>query len=173
MKLGREFFERPTLLVAKELLGKYLVFKGKSGRITEVEAYIGEDDPACHAAKGVTPRNKVMFGPAGYSYVYFIYGMYHCLNFVTEKEGFPAAVLIRAVKIEDVDSPIDGPGKLCKIFGIGREHSGVDLCENEDFYIEDRGYKCENIPTNTANIASTTISTILLYSITISQFCFR
>jgi len=121
------------------LLGKYIVFNDKSGRITEVEAYVGKDDPACHAARGMTPRNKVMFGSAGYSYVYFIYGMYHCLNFVTEKEGFPAAVLIRAVET------IDGPGKLCKIFGIGREHSEIDLCESENFYVEDRGYRVAKI----------------------------
>lgn len=132
-------------MVAKELLGKYLVFKGKSGRITEAEAYIGEDDPACHAARGMTQRNKVMFGPAGYSYVYFIYGMYHCLNFVTEREGFPAAVLIRAVKTEDFDSPTDGPGKLCKAFGVDKTHSGIDLCKSKNFYVEDRGYKVMKI----------------------------
>jgi len=141
MKLGREFFERPTLSVAKELLGKYIVFNKMAGRITEVEAYIGEDDPACHTSRGMTPRNKVMFGPAGYSYVYFIYGMYHCLNFVTEKEGFPAAVLIRGVKIQNCDSPTNGPGKLCKFFGITKQHSGIDLCNDDNFYVEDRGYK--------------------------------
>ncbi|EKD64189.1 MAG: 3-methyladenine DNA glycosylase, partial [uncultured bacterium] len=94
MRLSRDFFERNTLDVARELLGKFMVFNGKVGRITEVEAYIGQDDPACHAARGMTPRNRVMFGQGGFSYVYFIYGMYHCLNFVTEREGFPAAVLI-------------------------------------------------------------------------------
>ncbi|OGJ46888.1 3-methyladenine DNA glycosylase [Candidatus Peregrinibacteria bacterium RIFOXYB12_FULL_41_12] len=135
MRLSRDFFERNTLDVARELLGKFMVFNGKVGRITEVEAYIGQDDPACHAARGMTPRNRVMFGQGGFSYVYFIYGMYHCLNFVTEREGFPAAVLIRGVE------SVSGPGRLCKTFGIDKTHSGVDLCTSDSFYVEDRGYK--------------------------------
>lgn len=159
MRLGRNFFERDTLKVARDLLGKFIVFNGVShsrnsldygarnasrpcaGRITEVEAYIGQDDPACHAARGMTSRNRVMFGHGGFSYVYFIYGMYHCLNFVTEREGFPAAVLIRAVVSSDVIGATDGPGKLCKAFGIDKTHSGIDLCESDTFYVEDRGYK--------------------------------
>ncbi len=136
MKLDRIFFERPTLEVARELLGKYMVFGEKEGRITEVEAYIGQDDPACHASRGMTPRNEVMFGPAGVSYVYLIYGMYHCLNFVTEREGFPAAVLIRGVDW------VEGPGRLCREFGITKEQNGVDLCGGGDFYVEDRGFRC-------------------------------
>lgn len=117
MKLNRKFFERDTLTVAKELLGKYLVrqlmtsdpttlkLRGTSkrpetfiGRIVETEAYIGEDDLACHASKGKTPRTQIMYGEAGHAYIYMIYGMYHCLNIVTGKKGFPAAVLIRAVE---------------------------------------------------------------------------
>ena len=101
MKLKREFFNRDTVVVAQELLGKYLVRKinGKivKFRITETEAYCGSKDLACHASKGMTPRTKVMFGPPGHAYIYLIYGMYYCLNIVTEKEGYPAAVLIRAV----------------------------------------------------------------------------
>lgn len=85
--LKSSFFNRPTLLVAEELLGKVLVFKKYCGIITETEAYIGAEDPACHAFRGETPRTKIMFGKPGFSYIYLIYGMYHCLNFVTEKEG--------------------------------------------------------------------------------------
>src|SRR3989338_6256216 len=101
MKLKREFFNRDTVVVAQELLGKYLVRKinGKivKFRITETEAYCGSKDLPCHASKGMTPRTNVMFGPPGHAYIYLIYGMYYCLNIVTEKEGYPAAVLIRAV----------------------------------------------------------------------------
>ncbi len=145
MRLTRDFFKRPTLEVARDLLGKYMIFEGKSGRITEVEAYIGKDDPACHATRGMTERNRVMFGPAGHAYVYFIYGMYYCLNFVTEQEGFPAAVLIRGVVSDDVEGKTDGPGKLCREFGITREHDGLDLCNGGDFYIEDRGERPSSI----------------------------
>ena len=105
-RLKRSFFNRPTLTVAEELIGKYLVHnhdgRRMSGRIVEVEAYIGEDDPACNAASGLTKRNAIMYGPAGYAYIYFIYGMYNCLNVVTDRKGFPAAVLIRAAK------PVEG-----------------------------------------------------------------
>ena len=102
-RLDGKFFERPTVKVAQELLGKFLVRKiGKKiirAKITETEAYCGTRDLACHASKGLTERTKVMFGPAGFSYVYMIYGMYHCLNIVTEKEGNPSAVLIRGVEV--------------------------------------------------------------------------
>ena len=134
--LKRSFFERSTLKVAPELLGKTIVFrngnrKPRQGIIVEVEAYT-KDDPACHAADGETPRNKVMFGPGGYSYVYFIYGMYHCLNFTTEKEGIPGAVLIRALEIPDNDPRIaSGPGKLCKYLNLTKKHNALD-CTNED-----------------------------------------
>ncbi|UCE23194.1 MAG: DNA-3-methyladenine glycosylase, partial [Candidatus Zixiibacteriota bacterium] len=101
-KLPRSFYNRPTIEVARDLIGKYIVYASTAGlmsaRIAEVEAYIGKDDPACHAARGKTRRNAVMFGKPGFTYIYFIYGMYHCLNFVTEKEGHPAAVLLRAAE---------------------------------------------------------------------------
>ena len=134
--LKRSFFERSTLEVAPELLNKVIVFrqtpkKQKLGIIVEVEAYT-KNDPACHAKTGKTPRNEVMFGPGGFSYVYFIYGMYHCLNFVTEKEGIPGAVLIRALEIPDEDPRLaSGPGKLCKYLKLTKKHNKLDCC-NED-----------------------------------------
>jgi DNA-3-methyladenine glycosylase len=158
MKLDRPFFERSTLVVAKELLGKVVVRRlGRrllSGKIVEVEAYVGPHDLACHASKGLTPRTKVMFGPAGVAYVYMIYGMYFCLNVVTESEGYPAAVLIRAVEpLENVDVmrvlrnnvPRDvdiasGPGKLCRALSIDKHLNGEDL-SGRNLWIEDRQLK--------------------------------
>lgn len=139
MRLNRTYFENPTLDVAQDLIGKVMVFEDFKGVITETEAYIGKDDPACHASRGMTPRTQVMFGPAGFSYVYFIYGMYHCLNFVTEKEGFPAAVLIRGLKLIDEDIHHNGPGKLCKALGITREHNNLDLITHPTFGIYHEG----------------------------------
>jgi DNA-3-methyladenine glycosylase len=139
LRLNRSFFNRPTLIVAQELLSKILVFNNYKGYITETEAYIGNNDPACHAAIGRTKRTEVMFGPAGYSYVYFIYGMYYCLNFVTENEGFPAAVLIRGIKL--LDHPythLNGPGKLCKYLGITKSDNSVDITQSEKFYVTPR-----------------------------------
>lgn len=136
--LSREFFTQPTLTVAQQLLGKILVFGDAAGLITETEAYIGQNDPACHAARGKTQRNAVMFGPAGFSYVYFIYGMYHCLNFVTEEEGKPAAVLIRSLMM--ITPPLihlNGPGKLCRHLGITRSHSGIDITMSDSFHVND------------------------------------
>lgn len=134
--LPYDFYQRPTLQVAQDLLGKTLVFKNQRGRITETEAYIGEDDPACHASRGLTPRTQVMFGKAGYSYVYLIYGMYHCFNIVTEKEGFPAAVLIRGLHLLNPPSLyLDGPGKLCRHLGITCQHNKQDLICSRDFYV--------------------------------------
>lgn len=134
-KLTRDFFLQPTLEVAQNLLGKEMVFGGKRGVIYETEAYIGQDDPACHAAKGLTLRTKVMFGLGGHSYVYLIYGMYHCLNFVTEVEGFPAAVLIRGVWLPEKDIRLNGPGKVCQYFGISRMHNAVDIVNHSHFYV--------------------------------------
>lgn len=125
--LTNSFFGRDTLAVARDLLGKYLVHASPAGqvcgRIVETEAYCGPHDLACHASKGRTRRTDVMFGPPGHWYVYLIYGMYHCLNIVTERVDFPAAVLIRGVEPISGIAPgvkTDGPGKLCRAFGIDR-----------------------------------------------------
>jgi len=105
--IPQKFFEKPTLEVTENLLGKYLVRKtgGKTiaGIITELEAYVGETDLACHAAKGRTKRTEIMYQDAGTLYVYMIYGMFYCLNVVTEKKDFPSAILIRAVKVDGID----------------------------------------------------------------------
>lgn len=123
------FYVRPALDVARDLLGQRLVVEGawgrKVGRIVEVEAYIGPQDLACHASRGRTERTEVLFGPAGHAYVYLIYGMYHLFNVVTEVEGFPAAVLVRAVEPVEGFAPrtrLDGPGRLSRAMGIDRRH---------------------------------------------------
>ncbi|HET89694.1 MAG TPA: DNA-3-methyladenine glycosylase [Chloroflexi bacterium] len=144
-RLTRQFFARDTLVVARHLLGQRLVrmLDGDrlSGRIVEVEAYVGEDDQASHARPGRTERNAPMYGPPGHAYVYLIYGMHHCLNTVTEREGFPAAVLIRALQpVEGIermrelrsgraDLPLtSGPARLCQALAIDRAFDGADLC---------------------------------------------
>jgi DNA-3-methyladenine glycosylase len=143
--LPRSFFERDALAVAPELLGKVLVRRApegtRAGRIVEVEAYRGEDDPASHAFRGPTPRTRTMFGPAGHLYVYFSYGMHWCANVVCAPPGQAAAVLIRALEpIEGVEAmtaarpgarrPVDvanGPAKLCEALGITGVDDGADL----------------------------------------------
>ena len=139
--LSRDYFNRPTLIVARSLLGKYLVrfIDGReiAGKIIEVEAYVGHRDKACHASKGKTQRTEVMFGPGGLAYVYLIYGMYHCLNVVTEREAFPAAVLIRAIEFDG--GLIDGPGRLCRALQIDRTLNRIDLTTQESLWFEDRG----------------------------------
>ncbi len=142
----RRFYSRDTLIVAPELLGKLLVRRVSSGllvgRIVETEAYRGVDDPASHSYRGKTPRNAVMFGPPGIAYVYFTYGNHYCLNAVTEEEGTPAAVLIRAVeplegvnvmkrnrRVEKLTELGSGPGKLTKALQITREQNGCDLTD--------------------------------------------
>jgi DNA-3-methyladenine glycosylase len=125
--LKRAFYQRPTLVVARELLGCILVHGDKRVRIVETEAYVGPDDLAAHSARGRrTPRNEVMWGEGGHAYVYFIYGMYFCLNVVTETPGTPSAVLIRAG-----DPGARGPGVLCRELAISRAHNGLDLTSSE------------------------------------------
>lgn len=138
-RLPRKFYSRDTHMVARELLGKLLVrnYRGRifSARITEVEAYVGEDDLASHARFGKTKRNAVMYGKAGHAYIYFIYGMYDMLNIVTDKKDFPAAVLVRSA------GEWDGPGKLCKGLHITRAMSGEDLVTSKRLYIADGGFR--------------------------------
>jgi DNA-3-methyladenine glycosylase len=137
-RLPKEFFLQPTLIVAEQLLGKILNFGSFQGIITETEAYIGENDPACHASRGRTKRTEVMFKEGGYSYVYFIYGMYYCLNVVTEAENFPAAVLIRGIKLlTPEEKKLDGPGKLCKYLGITTAHNNINMLSSDELFITD------------------------------------
>ncbi len=139
--LPASFYARPTVPVARSLLGKYLVRETsaglRTGRIIEAEAYAGFHDRASHASRGRTPRTDVMFGHPGLAYVYLIYGMYHCLNVVTERLDYPAAVLIRAVEHEK--DLIDGPGRLCRLFEIDRDLNYHDLTSGKALWIEDRG----------------------------------
>lgn len=137
--MKREFFERDGKRVAKELLGKILTKDGMRGLIVETEAYYGEDDPASHASKGPTERNKIMYGQPGRAYVYLCYGNHWLLNVVTEKEGVPGAVLIRAIepvkglrkmrgkRDADYYNLTNGPGKLTQALGIDKEYNGKDL----------------------------------------------
>ena len=134
-KLPRSFYDRDTITVARELLGKYLVHAKRVGRIVEVEAYLGPYDRAAHSAKGLTERTKVMFGPPGHAYVYLIYGMYYCMNVVTERKGHASAVLLRAVEpIKNVKGRTQGPGLLCKAMGIDKRLNAHDLL-SADFHI--------------------------------------
>ena len=132
-KLPYDFYNRPVLTVAQELLGKTLVFSDFSGIISETEAYGGRNDPASHAFRGPTPRSAIMFGPPGISYVYLIYGIYHCLNIVSEAEGSAAAVLIRGLQLSD--RLLDGPGKLSKHLGINKMHQGISLASSDFLYV--------------------------------------
>lgn len=138
-KLTRAFYDRDTTTVAKDLLGKYLIQASdgveRIGRIVEVEAYLGPHDLASHSSKGRTERTKIMFGPPGHAYVYMIYGIYYCMNVVTEREGRAAAVLLRAIEpVKNVEGRTQGPGLLCRAMRIDRRLNGVDLL-SDDFYI--------------------------------------
>lgn len=135
-KLGHDFFNRHTVEVAIDLLGKKICFNNQFGIITETEAYRGFDDEASHAYRGPTKRSQIMFGQAGYSYIYLIYGMHNCLNFVTEPEGSAGAVLIRGIKVPKiVYSETNGPGKLTKHFMITRTFNGINIIQNNSFYL--------------------------------------
>jgi DNA-3-methyladenine glycosylase len=155
VKIGRSFYQQPTLDVARQLLGKHLVRKHRDGttvgRIVETEAYIGPDDKACHASRGRTPRTQIMFGSAGYAYVYLIYGFHYMLNIVTEAVDSPAAVLIRAVEpLKGVElmaarrgtkerrNLASGPGKLCQAFAVDRTLNGNDLCGQVLYLLDPR-----------------------------------
>jgi DNA-3-methyladenine glycosylase len=162
-RLRRDFYDRATLTVARELIGKVLVHQTPEGRtsgvIVETEAYIGEDDPACHAAPGPTRRNRPLYGPPGFSYVYLNYGIHFLTNVVTEREGAPAAVLLRALEPLDgialmrtrrsrmgadpagiaTHDLCRGPGNLSRALGIGLSENWLDL-EGNRLFLEDRGY---------------------------------
>jgi DNA-3-methyladenine glycosylase len=142
--LGQRFFNQPTVDLAQALLGKYLGLGDLRGKIVETEAYLYHDDPGCHASRGLPPRNAPMFGPAGHAYVYFIYGMYHCLNIVSGKTGEGEAVLIRALepvqgielmskrrKTDKIENLCNGPGKLTQAFGITRKHNNASLLDGD------------------------------------------
>lgn len=160
--LPHSFYARPTLEVARDLIGKVLVHRTRAGPaagvIIEAEAYIGEDDPACHAAPGRTPRNAPLYGPPGFAYVYFSYGMHYLVNAVTEPEGWPAAVLIRALDpVEGIGlmrrrrargggrvvrglaahELCRGPGNLTRALGIDLRQNRADLTSHA-LWIEDR-----------------------------------
>lgn len=133
------FYARSSLDVAPDLLGKFLVTETHAGMVTEVEAYDGPDDQACHGRFGRTKRTEVMFGPPGYFYVYLIYGMYFMLNVVTDREGYPSAVLIRGT------TDIDGPGRLTKGYGIDGSFNGKSITKPSGLWIEERGV---HVPSN-------------------------
>ena len=138
-KLPRAFYDRDTIIVARELLGKHLIHKVRGvkhvGRIVEVEAYLGPHDLAAHSAKGRTKRTEIMFGPPGHAYVYLIYGMYNCMNVVTERAGHASAVLLRAIEpVKNIEGRTCGPGLLCRAMHIDRTLTAHDLL-SKDFYI--------------------------------------
>tara|TARA_B100000315_G_scaffold259259_1_gene314559 strand:- start:7775 stop:8368 length:594 start_codon:yes stop_codon:yes gene_type:complete len=161
--LPLEFYQRETADVAKALLGKVVIHESDSqllsGRIVEVEAYGGKEDPASHAHRNKTSRNSVMFGRPGCAYIYFIYGTHYCLNVVAHDVGVPGAALIRALEpldgialmkknrgIQDTRQLMAGPGRLTKALNIGIKMSGVDLTRSRKLLItEDKSYKEINI----------------------------
>ncbi len=145
---------RPSTVVAPQLVGCHLVRQTPDGQlirglIVETEAY-APGDPACHAYRRQTPRNQVMFGPAGFTYIYLIYGMYYCLNIVTDQDGVGSAVLIRALKLDSIPAGIDlrkapkpdrvaaGPGKLCRVLQIDQRLSGQALQVGNPLWLEHR-----------------------------------
>ncbi len=141
---SQSFYEQETEIVARELLGSYMVYSSPegllAGRVVETEAYTGPHDPACHSARGKTQRNTVMFGPAGRVYVYLIYGMYYCFNVTTDSLAMPAAVLLRALEplagleimarrrgTENLRNLCSGPGKLCQALAINKDFNGFSV----------------------------------------------
>jgi DNA-3-methyladenine glycosylase len=138
-RLARSFYDRDTIEVARDLLGMHLVHVvagvERVGRIVEVEAYLGPHDLAAHSARGLTPRTRVMFGPPGHAYVYFVYGMHWCANVVTRAEGTASAVLLRALEpVKNVEGRTNGPALLCRAMGLDGRHNGHDLL-GDDLYI--------------------------------------
>lgn len=152
MRLKQNFYNRPTLLVAQQLLGKFLIRQIGNKKIisiiTEVEAYVGQSDKASHASRGKTKRTEIMFGPPGFWYIYLIYGMYYCLNIVTEHKSYPAAVLLRSVKVIsglNLKIKTDGPGKLCCALKIDKSLNGSPAFgQKAKLWLEDRGEKIKS-----------------------------
>lgn len=166
MKLSQDFYLQDTLTVAKELLGKVLTFNDFKVRIRETEAYIGKIDKAAHCyGNKITKRTEVMFKDGGIAYIYLIYGMYHCLNIVTERKGEGCAVLIRSVQpMSNIDSMFvnrygisreiagkykiqnisNGPGKVCQALGITKNENGISLL-GDTMYLENDGYIPEHV----------------------------
>jgi DNA-3-methyladenine glycosylase len=154
-RLDKEFFIKPAIQVSKNVLGKYLVHKTSngilSGKIVEVEAYIGPHDKASHARKGITERNKAEFMEGGHIYIYLVYGMYWQLNISTGKKDYPECFLIRALEPMDgieimkknretnnINNLTNGPGKLCEAMGFSKIHYAIDITKDKKIYIEDR-----------------------------------
>jgi DNA-3-methyladenine glycosylase len=142
-RLPRAFYQRDAVAVARDLLGKHLVHvvdgMERVGRIVEVEAYLGPHDLASHSSKGLTARNRAMFGPPGHAYVYLIYGIHFCMNIVAGAEGQGAAILLRALEpVRNVEGRTQGPGLLCKALGIDRRLDGHDLL-GDTLYVADPG----------------------------------
>jgi DNA-3-methyladenine glycosylase len=172
-RLSRKFYSRRTVVVAKELLGKTLVHKTDegiiSGKIVETEAYLGQKDPGSHAYRGITRRNRIMFGPAGKAYIYLVYGNHYCFNVVTEKDGVSGAVLIRALEPQEgirlmkkrrrLDGPLprltNGPGKLTKALGITGSMNGADLTGNRLFVISQIASPRKESPSKGFSIVAT------------------
>jgi DNA-3-methyladenine glycosylase len=172
-RLSRKFYSRKTGIVAKELLGKTLVHKTDegiiSGKIVETEAYLAQKDPGSHAYRGITERNRIMFGPAGKAYIYLVYGNHYCLNVVTEKDGVGGAVLIRALEPQEgikimkkhrrIDEPLacltNGPGKLTKALGITGSMNGVDLTGIKLFIISQIASGKKKSPSRDFSIVTT------------------
>ena len=172
-KLSRKFYSRKTGIVAQELLGKTLVHKTDegiiSGKIVETEAYLGQEDPGSHAYRGITQRNRIMFGLAGKAYIYLVYGNHYCFNVVTEKDGVGGAVLIRALEPQEgiqlmkkyrrIDGPLahltNGPGKLTKALGITGSMNGTDLTGNKLFIMSQIGSRKKESPSKDFSIVST------------------
>ncbi len=139
MKLSKEFYKRPATDAAPSLCGKLLCVKGADGvvykaRITETECYFGEEDTACHAHKGRTPRTETLYRCGGVAYVYLCYGIHNLFNIITGEKDHPEGVLIRAVE------GFDGPGKLTKALGINRSHNGISLIDSDVLWCEDDGF---------------------------------
>lgn len=139
MRLTESFFARDVLEVAPDLVGKWVCRRMADGRvlrlrITETEAYRGEEDGACHARHGMTPRTEIMYRPGGFCYVYLVYGLHHLMNVVTGNQGMPQAALIRAM-----EKPYDGPAKWTKFMNITREHNGIWLPDSDEIWLEDAG----------------------------------